>query len=608
MASFDAQTIRDWCRLLFVPGDVFHVRASASGQSLTGAFHYNDLDQLVERLEELGRVHTDLAVRVAVNPVRAELLTQGAFGANGPSVRTADIREWRWLAVVMRGDAASALDLCQRMASTLGAEGWASPVIARAPDGAALLYRVRLRNDADDAELVRRCQQTLQERFLTQGAQVTLDGCQPDVAIGLPGVGSRDTRWRVERAPARLELVARDQLIAGRAPEVQASSDWIDDAFESGLEQLERQFAEVPLRGATQDYRDFVAAPTPTESLRIDPDHVPGAPAPFEPPPAARVEPPPVPSLAPLPTSDSAPPAAPSTALLPVRTAVTAIAVRLPMTSFEAAFERYRDQHRDPGGRIGTSFPEIDKMSGGLRGLVLLDGGAGEGRSTLGHQILTHALLSDTVGSLAGVVISTGLREQDVIDRLMSHVSRLSLDVLLHGNTKQRVNEQDGLRLDARSRKQLKDAIARLSHVQSRLFVVDAEMLAQLATRGRVRDAVAAVVSDARRTTGARRCVCLFDDVSGGQELLPGVDMSAELQAASRACPDDPLLAVTTNGGPEPLRLAASLRVMLSRGAGEPRIGMEPMRLAVATRRGGAADGYVALRFYYREHRFDLDS
>lgn len=594
MASFDAQTIRDWCRLLFVPGDVFHVRATTSGQSLTGAFHYNDLDQLVERLEELGRVHNDLAVRVALNPVRAELLTQGAFGVSGPSVRTADIREWRWLAVIMRGDAASALDLSQRMASTLGAEGWASPVIARAPDGAALLYRVRLRNDADDAELVRRCQQTLQERFLTQGAQVTLDGCQPDVAIGLPGVGSRDTRWRVERAPARLELVARDQLIAGRAPEVQASTDWMDDAFESGLEQLERQFAEVPLRGSTQDYRDFVAAPE--------------SPAPFEPPPAAHVEPAPVPSLPAQPVSDPVPPAAPSTALLPVRAAVTALAVRLPMTSFETAFERYRDQHRDPGGRIGTSFPEIDKMSGGLRGLVLLDGGAGEGRSTLGHQILTHALLSDAVGSLAGVVISTGLREQDVIDRLMSHVSRLSLDVLLHGNTKQRVHEQDGLRLDARSRKQLKDAIARLSQVQSRLFVVDAEMLAQLATRGRVRDAVAAVVADARRTTGARRCVCLFDDVSGSQELLPGVDMAGELQAASRACPDDPLLAVTTNGGPEPLRLAASLRLMLSRGAGEPRIGMEPMRLAVATRRGGAADGYVALRFYYREHRFDLDS
>jgi hypothetical protein len=385
---------------------------------------------------------------------------------------------------------------------------------------------------------------------------------------------------------------------------VDASTDWVDDAFESGLEQLERQFAEVPLRGTTQDYRDLGAAPVPTPV----PPPVPVTPAPF--PAAAPFDPDAVPDVsAPVPPPPVAPLAAPPMTSLPVpvRPQVTALAVRLPPTSFELAFDRYRDQHRDPGGRIGTSFPEVDKLSGGLRGLVLIDGTSGEGRSTLGHQIVTQALLGDSIGSIAAVVISTGLREQDVIDRMMSHVSRLSLDVLLHGNTKQRVNEQDGLRLDAKARRQLKDATARLSQVQSRLFVMDTEMLAQLVTRGRLRDALAAVMADARRTTGARRCICLVDDVIGCEELLPGVDIAGELQAASRAFPDDPMLVVTANGGPEALRQAASVRLMLSRGSGEPRIGMDPMRLAVATRRGGAADGYVALRFYYREHRFDLD-
>src|SRR5690606_24068648 len=132
-------------------------------------------------------------------------------------------------------------------------------------------------------------------------------------------------------------------------------------------------------------------APFPA-AAPFDPDAVPDVSAPVPPPPVAPLAAPPMTSLP-----------------VPVRPQVTALAVRLPPTSFELAFDRYRDQHRDPGGRIGTSFPEVDKLSGGLRGLVLIDGTSGEGRSTLGHQIVTQALLGDSIGSIAAVVISTGL-------------------------------------------------------------------------------------------------------------------------------------------------------------------------------------------------------
>lgn len=558
-----------------MPGDVFYVTATDGARTWAGAFHYNDLDALVERLETMSRATPQLAVSACVNPVKTELLSRVPFSSGAPAAVATDVREWRWLPVVIRGDATQALDLATRMSSTLSAEGWSAPVIVRSPGGAVLLYRVRLRTDPDDADLVRRCQQTLAARFLTQRAEVTLDGCAVELATGVPGLGGRETRWRVERAPARLDLVARDLLTAGRAPEVQAPASWDHDAFESGLELLEMQLAAPPGSAARRDVLEFGDSPAPA----------PG---------------PPVPAPAPLPV-------AAARAVMAVRSVVVPMSTRLPVTDFGEAFDRYRGQHREPGARLGTSFPDVDRLAGRLRGLVLLEGGAGEGRSTMALQIAAQALLTHGAEGVVVTIASTTLSRQDVTDRLVSQVARLPLDALNHGHARHRVHEQDGLRLDAKERKQLKDALAKLAAAQSRLFIVDPEWLTQVTTGARARDGVAGLMADAKRSLGARRSLCIIDDLDGLRALAPEVDCVAELQHVARTHQEDVVLVVTTGAGPDGLRQHASLRLTLSRAVGDPRPGMEPMRLSVSTRRGEAADGHVPLRFFFREHRFEVE-
>jgi len=573
---FDPQAFRDWCRLLYVPGDVFQVQLRDGARSWTGAYHYNDLDDLISRVQGQLKDLSDPEVLLTLNPVRAEALSRGGVAAGDATVSSADVRERRWLPVVIDGDAAEALDLATRMVSTLGAEGWTAPVVLEAPARVVALFRVRLRNDREDADVVTRALWELSQRFLGVTARVSSDGAAAEWMIGAPGTGLPGRQWRLLRTPDRIELVTRDRLVSGRTPQVQSVPAWEKDDFESGLEQLDRVFADISVSGPRPDYLEPDPPQAPTTERSVAPQVRAVVPAPVVP-------------------------------VVPIRRGPRPLSTPLPVTDFEEALERYRLQHQDHGTRIVTGFPDIDEVAGGIRGLVMLDGSPGEGRTTLAYQVAMHALLDRPTDALVVVIASFGLRRSDVADRLMSHMSGLPIDVLHHGRSRRKTPGPDGLRLDARERRQLTEAKAKLQAVQSRLFIVDADWVERLTSGSRPKDGLGGVLADAKRSAGARRGLCVVDDFAGWADLFPRFDPVEELLAITRAHADDVVMAVTSGGGPEALRRRASARLTLSRRTTDTKVGYEPMRLALSTRRSEAVDAQADLRLFHTEHRFEVE-
>lgn len=81
----DAHAFREWCRLLYVPGDVFQVQVRDGDAAWSGVYHFNDLDDVVAHLDQLATDRPEAAVGLTVNPVRPELLSQGVL---------APVHEW----------------------------------------------------------------------------------------------------------------------------------------------------------------------------------------------------------------------------------------------------------------------------------------------------------------------------------------------------------------------------------------------------------------------------------------------------------------------------------------------------------------------------------
>jgi hypothetical protein len=565
----DPDVLRSWCRLLYVPGDVFQVLLRDGARTWTGVYHYNDLDELVAQLDRHLEGASAPQVLLTANPVKAVMLSRGHLREGDAVVGAADMRERRWLPVVIDGDAAEALDLTTRLVSTLGAEGWPSPIVIEAPARVVALFRIRLRNDREDADVVTFALRTLSQRFLGVTARVSDEGAAAEWMVGAPGTGAPGQQWRLARTPALLDLVTRDRLTSGRTPEVQSVPAWEKTDFESGLDQLDRVFADTAVNAPTATIQEIDTPPDlfPTRSLAVS------APAP----------------------------------VVVMRPNLRPLSTPLPVTDFEEALERYRLQHQDQGARIVTGFSQIDEVAGGMRGLVTLDGSTGEGRSSMAFQMAIHALLARPTDAVAVVIASFGLRRAEVTDRLMSHVSGLPLDVLHHGRSRRKVTGPDGLRLDARERRRLTEAKAKLQSIQSRLFIVDTDWVERLTSGSRPKDGLGGVLADAKRSIGARRGLCVVDDFAGWADLFPRFDPVEELLAITRVHTDDVMLTVTTGGSPDALQRRATARLVLGRRTAEAPAGQEPMRLTLSTRRSGAVDAHADLRFVHAEHRFEAE-
>jgi hypothetical protein len=563
--SIDRQALHDWSRLLHLPGDVFSVETRVGRRTWNGCYHYNDIDRLVDDLDRLNGSAKGALTSVSVNPVSPTHLTNGALVEANSDPRPLDVLERRWMPVLVTGDPGAALDLATRMVTTLGAEGWPQPVVLQSPDAAILLFRARLRADDDDHALIETAQTNLAARFLAQGVKVSAAGARVDLHVGVPGLGEGHHHWRLITAPGRLDVVTREVLRNGRTPEVLTSAS--DESFESGLEELERVLEDATL------------GPQPIEDL------------------SAPVSRPMVPVTRALPMP----------APLAVRPPAREVRPRLPATRFEDVLDRYRAQHRHQGLRIATTLPEIDQAIGGLRGVVTIVGEPGTGRSTLALQMASAILLGDDGGQAAVVIAAWGTPRQDVTDRLLSHVAQLPVDTLNHGDATRRVSPSDGLRLGTAERRRLKVAIAKLEGAQERLFLLDPEWLERQPHGLRPRDWLSAAITDARRGSGARRCVCVIDDWSEWARLIEQGEPDLELRRLALDHADDVLVVVAAPGDVAALGVV-NVRLQLERREAPTVPGVEALRVSASSRRSVEPDASVDVRFHYREHRFTSES
>jgi len=172
--------VRRAAALLFSPSDVVEIRVPKAGRHRTISGYFSDQERLaqeVQRLEE----HRFPGVYWTLNPVNPALLARAnhklkTFVENTTS--DADILCRRWLLVdldpkrpagISSTDAehVAALDLARRVRSELLAEQWTAPVFSDSGNGAHLLYPIDLPNDAEAADLIKRCLRALAARFNT---------------------------------------------------------------------------------------------------------------------------------------------------------------------------------------------------------------------------------------------------------------------------------------------------------------------------------------------------------------------------------------------------------------------------------------------------------
>jgi hypothetical protein len=181
-----AEGIREALRVLYVPKQVVELRVPKAGEYGTISGFFDNIRSLSAAAAELsGRFP---GVYVTLNPVKPELLERSpnrlTYNADkGTLARDCDIVGRRWLLVdadparpadVSSTDAEkqAALDLARRVRDELAARGWPAPILADSGNGAHLLYRVDLPNDADGKALVQGVLKRLAAEFDTDAVKI----------------------------------------------------------------------------------------------------------------------------------------------------------------------------------------------------------------------------------------------------------------------------------------------------------------------------------------------------------------------------------------------------------------------------------------------------
>jgi hypothetical protein len=179
-----ADEIRRAAGVLFEPGQVVEVRAFPESDRPRSGY-FDDLDVLAEKVDALAANPTITGIYWTVNPANPNLLARRHNGI-GPAKETttdAGIVRRRWLLVdadptrpsgisATDGEKAAAFARAEAIAGALETDGWPAPVLADSGNGAHLLYRVDLPNDADATALVRRCLEALAARFSDEAVKV----------------------------------------------------------------------------------------------------------------------------------------------------------------------------------------------------------------------------------------------------------------------------------------------------------------------------------------------------------------------------------------------------------------------------------------------------
>ena len=173
------EQIRGACEFLFAPGQVVEVRALSDTGTFSG--YYNDIDRLAADAEALDSTPQFKGIYFTLNPVNPALLARkvnriSKQGKTDASTSDQDITRRRWLPVDIdptrpSGISSSneeheeALTKAKKIRGFLSEMGWPVPILADSGNGAHLLYRIDLPNDAAATQLVKDCLTTLSQFF-----------------------------------------------------------------------------------------------------------------------------------------------------------------------------------------------------------------------------------------------------------------------------------------------------------------------------------------------------------------------------------------------------------------------------------------------------------
>ena len=236
--------IRRAVALLAPPDGVVEVRALADGVTHSG--YFDDHDLFAEQVEALDADPAVAGIYVTLNDVNPALLARRAnrikmrLSRKDATTADADIIRRRWFPVdidpvrpsgVSSTDAehAAALAAAERIAAYLEEQGFPVPVRADSGNGAHLLYRIDLENDAEATALVKGCLTTLDALFSNE--TVTVDTANHNAARiwKIYGTTSRKgdstperphRRAKILSAPGEIAIVPLERLrhLAGLLP------------------------------------------------------------------------------------------------------------------------------------------------------------------------------------------------------------------------------------------------------------------------------------------------------------------------------------------------------------------------------------------------------
>lgn len=237
-----AHEIRRAIPLVFRAGGVVEVRVPKAGRNRTISGYFSDPDRLAQELERL-EGHGFRGVYWTLNPVNPALLARADHKLKSfveTTTSDADVLR-RWLLPVDLDprrpsgisssdvEHAAALELAHLIRSQLAADGWPAPILADSGNGAHLLYRLDLPNDAASTDLIKRVLEALSNRFSYETVAVdvtTYNASRIFKAYGTTARKGDSTEERPHRlsrildAPASVEVVPADllNLMAASAP------------------------------------------------------------------------------------------------------------------------------------------------------------------------------------------------------------------------------------------------------------------------------------------------------------------------------------------------------------------------------------------------------
>jgi hypothetical protein len=172
----DPKEIARAIAVMFVPDDVIEMRVPKTEREGTVSGYFRDQAALVKAAASR---NGDVGIYLTLNPVKPALLARCANRVR-PRARTTtsdkDIEMRRWLLIdcdpVRPADISSsdeeheaALERAVDIRIALAEEGWPAPVFADSGNGAHLLYRIDLPNDAPSGWLIEGVLKALSKRF-----------------------------------------------------------------------------------------------------------------------------------------------------------------------------------------------------------------------------------------------------------------------------------------------------------------------------------------------------------------------------------------------------------------------------------------------------------